>query len=207
VKAEKRKGSKQKHAKRKQSAGGKQNAGGCQTKHTMRQEETPSHQILQPGLVPPVSGSKDASQSEDEHPGGGPCTDAETAAQNLGDGTTTVMVRNVPNRYVCEELLSELIAATFEDFDFFYLPIDFNTKRNRGYAFVNFKSAQSAKLFTLAFHGQQLTRYASREVLEIAPAVTQGFEANMKIYMKKDGKRVNNQWFRPLIFTSDDFLC
>eukprot|EP00931_Biecheleriopsis_adriatica_P116545 TRINITY_DN9217_c0_g1_i1.p1 TRINITY_DN9217_c0_g1~~TRINITY_DN9217_c0_g1_i1.p1 ORF type:complete len:251 (+),score=66.07 TRINITY_DN9217_c0_g1_i1:63-755(+) len=179
-------------------------------KDAKRRQRAGDCQVFRPGLLP-GTGSEAASTPEscertsDVEPAA-QNRDAETAARCLGDGVTTVMVRNVPNRYVCEEVLSEVMAAGFEDFDFFYLPIDFNSKRNRGYAFINFHTACSARRFALAFHGQQFTRHASRKVLEIAPAVTQGFEENMKAYLKKDGKRVNNQWFRPLIFGREDFL-
>ena len=36
-------------------------------------------------------------------------------------------------------------ALTHFRFDFFYLPMDFKTKRNRGYGFINFHSTSAAK--------------------------------------------------------------
>eukprot|EP00434_Breviolum_minutum_P040012 symbB.v1.2.035547.t1/scaffold4812.1/size45942/2 len=90
------------------------------------------------------------------------------------------MVRNIPSCYNCEELLGDILAQSFEGtFDFFYLPIDFNTKRNRGYCFLNFRSSHWAREFVRTFHGQTLTRYCTKKILEISPAVTQGLENNM----------------------------
>lgn len=115
---------------------------------------------------------------------------------------TTVMLRNIPNRYTAEELLAEMLSEGFEDtFDFFYLPIDFRTKRNRGYAFINFHSSDLTKRFVMSFHHWQLTRYTTQKVLEVAPALTQGFDANVAQYIKKDSQRIQNPWFRPMIFT------
>eukprot|EP00913_Durusdinium_trenchii_P025119 g23579.t1 len=95
------------------------------------------------------------------------------------------MMRNIPNRYTCEELLSEVMAAGFDAmFDFFYLPMDFKTKRNRGYGFINFESADIAKQFVLNFHHRQLSLYTSRKIVEVAPAITQGYEANRIKYDK-----------------------
>jgi len=131
--------------------------------------------------------------------------DAETAVQSIGKDVTTVMVRNVPSRYTSEELVMEFVNEGFENFDYFYLPIDFNSKRNRGYAFINFHSPIFTQQFTLAFHGRKLTRYRTKKVLEITTAVTQGVEENTAKALSKAGVRVTNEWFRPMVFKSEDF--
>jgi len=121
------------------------------------------------------------------------------------ENATTVMLRNIPNRYTPEELLAEMIAAGFDNtFNFFYLPIDFSTKRNRGYGFINFRDPENAKKFVEAFHQQRLTRYATQKILEVSPALTQGFDANVSQYVRKDAQRIQNPWFRPMIFSFDE---
>lgn len=121
------------------------------------------------------------------------------------EGATTVMLKNIPNRYTVEELLAEILAEGFEDtFDFLYLPIDFCSKRNRGYAFVNFKEPAIAEEFMRSFHEIRLTRYPTQKILQVAPALTQGFEANMKQFVRKDAQRIQNRWFRPMIFGRDE---
>jgi len=96
---------------------------------------------------------------------------------------TTVMVRNIPNSYTVEEFLVELRADNFEGlFDFMYFPIDFLLKENKGYAFINFHNPCTRARFASVFDRRALTRYATREVLRVVPAATQGFEANMAKY-------------------------
>lgn len=114
------------------------------------------------------------------------------------------MLKNVPNRYTVEEILAELLAEGFEDtFDFLYLPIDFNSKRNRGYAFINFKKPGTVEGFVKAFNETRLTRYPTQKIVKVVPALTQGFEANVAAFTRKDAQRIQNQWFRPLIFGPD----
>eukprot|EP00929_Paragymnodinium_shiwhaense_P095516 TRINITY_DN566_c0_g2_i1.p1 TRINITY_DN566_c0_g2~~TRINITY_DN566_c0_g2_i1.p1 ORF type:complete len:423 (-),score=120.42 TRINITY_DN566_c0_g2_i1:485-1606(-) len=118
---------------------------------------------------------------------------------------TTVMLRNIPNRYTAEELLAEVISKGFEgQFDFFYLPIDFTTKRNRGYSFINFNAVDVAKRFMSTFHDQRLTRYSTQKILEVSPALTQGFQANIVQFVRKDAQRIQNPWFRPMIFKTTE---
>jgi len=118
---------------------------------------------------------------------------------------TTCMLRHIPNRYTAEEVLAEMLAVGFEGaFDFFYLPIDFKTKRNRGYSFINFRDAADTVRFVQSFHGKILKRYATHKILEVSPALTQGFEANVAQYVRKDAQRIQNPWFRPMIFADGD---
>eukprot|EP00439_Symbiodinium_sp_Y106_P065609 s2006_g10.t1 len=154
--------------------------------------------------------SQDASAENTPQPEEAPVPersmDAQKVASLFRDDKTTVMLRNIPNRYTCEELLSEVIMAGFDRmFDFFYLPMDFKTKRNRGYGFINFHSTSAAKQFALAFHHRQLKLYASKKIMEVAPAVTQGYQANLSKYFEKDSDRIKNDWFRPMLFTHEAF--
>merc|ERR1719277_2350412 len=70
---------------------------------------------------------------------------ASSACDSQADATT-LMIRNIPNRYSQDELIDELEGLGFTDtFDFFYSPIDVGTMGNVGYAFVNFVDAGAAK--------------------------------------------------------------
>ena len=118
---------------------------------------------------------------------------------------TTAMLRNIPNRYAAEELLAEIIAAGFEStFDFFYLPIDLTSKRNRGYAFINFRTGALASEFVRTFDKERLTRYSTQKILMIMPALTQGLGQNLHRFDTMGTKRIRNAWFRPMAFLSDD---
>ncbi|CAE7621292.1 ML3, partial [Symbiodinium sp. CCMP2456] len=53
-------------------------------------------------------------------------------------GRTTVMLRNLPNNYTRDMLLELIDSMGFRgQYDFLYLPIDFQTHACLGYAFVN----------------------------------------------------------------------
>merc|ERR1719436_552093 len=106
------------------------------------------------------------------------------------EGYTTVMLRNIPVRYTAEELLADFMEDGFDGtFDFFYLPIDFHNKRNRGYGFVNFRSVELTRKFVGVFHGRRLTRYSTQKIIEVSPAITQGFDENFNHYARKDAQR------------------
>merc|ERR1712008_546495 len=115
---------------------------------------------------------------------------------------TSVMVRHIPNRYKADEVLAEMLVVGFDGtFDFYYLPFDFVTKRNRGYAFINFRDAADACRFVQAFHGQRLTRYPTHKIIEVSPAALQGFDANVAQHVvRKGSRRIHNPWFRPMVF-------
>jgi len=116
--------------------------------------------------------------------------------------TTSIMLRNIPNRYTPEELLNEIDAQGFQaalDFDFFYIPTDFKTKRNMGYGFLNFCNSEKASHFRRAFCKRRLSAYATQKVLQMSPAREQGFEANARRYLRQQLGRVKNPWFKPMV--------
>lgn len=99
------------------------------------------------------------------------------------ENVTTVMMRNLPNKYSQHMLLEELNQEGFlGTFDFMYLPIDPETNANRGYAFINFTEPSFAWMLKLAYEGRKMGRFNSDKVVSIAPAALQGFEANYAHY-------------------------
>lgn len=64
------------------------------------------------------------------------------------------MLRNLPNNYTRSMLLALIDSEGFAaQYDFFYLPMDFNTRACLGYAFVNLTSADCAQRFWAKFDG------------------------------------------------------
>ncbi|XP_010321307.1 protein terminal ear1 homolog [Solanum lycopersicum] len=60
---------------------------------------------------------------------------------------TTVMIRNIPNQFRREPFmlfLDHYCSLNHWEYDFLYLPMDFRTNNNVGYAFVNFTSGCAA---------------------------------------------------------------
>ena len=53
------------------------------------------------------------------------------------DKRTTLMIKNIPNKYTQKMLLATIDEHFHGTYDFFYLPIDFKNKCNVGYAFIN----------------------------------------------------------------------
>jgi len=67
---------------------------------------------------------------------------------------TTVMLRNIPNRYTQGMLLTLLESRGYSGlYDFVYLPMDFRNGVNLGYAFVNVLGHPDAMRFMNAFEG------------------------------------------------------
>jgi hypothetical protein len=63
----------------------------------------------------------------------------ELVGTGQGQGNrTTLMIRNIPNKYTQKVLMQTIDEASFYGrYDFFYLPIDFKNRCNVGYAFIN----------------------------------------------------------------------
>lgn len=117
---------------------------------------------------------------------------------------TTVMLRNIPNKYVQSSLLEVIsMKGYFGGFDFFYLPVDFKNGCNMGYAFINFRTHELAAQFMNDFKGFQLPAVKSVKVCDVCWARVQGLKRNVEHYRNSPVNDLPNMELRPLIFGPD----
>jgi RNA recognition motif-containing protein len=111
---------------------------------------------------------------------------------------STVMLRNIPNKYTAGQLMEEFGKFGFRggDIDFFYLPIDFRNVCNVGFAFVNFSVHERAVEFMHAFENYRLPATNSSKICAVCWARIQGREANIAQY--KDSPI--SEEYRPWLF-------
>lgn len=95
---------------------------------------------------------------------------------NYSLNKTTLMIRNIPNKYT-KELMLETIDVKFKgSYDFFYLPIDFKNNCNVGYAFINFKDLKFIEPFYKHFNETKWPIFNSEKICSIKYARLQGKE-------------------------------
>jgi len=122
------------------------------------------------------------------------------------DRRTTVMIKNVPNKYSKSSLLQLIDHRLAGKYDFFYLPIDFRNKCNLGYAFVNMKDPLSIVQLVEEFSGKRWCRFKSDKVCEVVYARLQGKHSLMEHF--RSSRLMNkHQKYRPLVLDDNGNLC
>ncbi|PWA52026.1 Nucleotide-binding, alpha-beta plait [Artemisia annua] len=131
------------------------------------------------------------------------------------DSRTTVMIKNIPNKYSQKLLLNmldnhcihcnEQIEASDDNeplsaYDFLYLPIDFVNKCNVGYGFVNMTSPEATRRLYKAFHHQNWEVFNSKKICEVSYARLQGLEA-LKDHFKNSKFPRETEEYMPVTFT------
>ncbi|KAG9445526.1 hypothetical protein H6P81_011654 [Aristolochia fimbriata] len=130
------------------------------------------------------------------------------------DTRTTVMIKNIPNKYSQKLFLNmldnhcihlnEQIAEGDEEplsaYDFVYLPIDFNNKCNVGYGFVNLTSPQAAWRLYKTFHNQPWEVFNSRKICEVTYARLQGLET-LKEHFRNSKFACDTDEYLPVVFS------
>mmetsp|Transcript_74801 Transcript_74801/g.173283 ORF Transcript_74801/g.173283 Transcript_74801/m.173283 type:complete len:530 (+) Transcript_74801:234-1823(+) len=116
--------------------------------------------------------------------GGGSGAEGKDSNQETPSVYTTVMLRNIPNKYTREMLVKQLSVDFYGQFDFMYLPIDFKNKCNVGYGFINFRTVEACEKFVKDFHGVDVRKCLpglnSKKVVEVTPARVQGLQENVR---------------------------
>ncbi|KAL1200678.1 Protein MEI2-like 3 [Cardamine amara subsp. amara] len=90
------------------------------------------------------------------------------------DSRTTLMIKNIPNKYSRNMLLAAIDEKNSGTYDFLYLPIDFKNKCNVGYAFINMVSPKFIIALYEAFNGKKWDKFNSEKVASLAYARIQG---------------------------------
>ncbi|XP_068640800.1 protein MEI2-like 6 [Aristolochia californica] len=113
----------------------------------------------------------------------------------LSGESTTLMIRNIPNKFTkmlldfldshCREQNS---SGNIDDetsaYDFVYLPIDFGSGCNLGYAFVNFTYRSATVRLQRVLHKKKWDILGSKKICEINLAKIQGVEALQRHFEK-----------------------
>ena len=100
----------------------------------------------------------------------------------LEERRTTLMIKNVPNKFTKDIFLS-IFNKEFEDkFDLFLLPTDIKEKKNYGYAFINFINPLDIIYFFYRFNGKKWPNTNSLKICELVFSKIQGINKMIKHY-------------------------
>jgi len=113
----------------------------------------------------------------------------ETHPVRAGRDVTTIMVKNIPNRVRAEDLVEKLDELGFAGrCDYVYMPMDWKTHANKGFAFANFKTAKDALELAEKIEGTALfgkcnssgSSSSSGKRMTSCPATLQGIVQNLR---------------------------
>ena len=115
---------------------------------------------------------------------------------SMEDKRTTIMIKNIPNKFN-KDLLLSIINQNFKGtYDLFILPTDINKYKNFGYAFINFTSSYYIPYFYYMFNGKMWSSTNSKKICELTYSKVQGKENLLAhypikiIYGNEEAKKV-----------------
>ncbi|XP_024531526.1 protein MEI2-like 2 isoform X1 [Selaginella moellendorffii] len=138
------------------------------------------------------------------------------------DLRTTLMIKNIPNKYTSKLLLSTIDEHHRGTYDFIYLPIDFKVilgeqkcfpgidrllpvqnKCNVGYAFINMTEPAHIVPFYKSFNGKKWEKFNSEKVASLAYARIQG-KAALVAHFQNSSLMNEDKRCRPILFPSEN---
>ena len=100
---------------------------------------------------------------------------------SLEDKRTTIMIKNIPNKFTRELLLNTIDQHFKDTYDLFILPTDGSRNKNFGYSFINFTSSYFIPYFYFMFNNKKWSSTNSKKICEITYSKVQG-RANLISY-------------------------
>jgi hypothetical protein len=117
----------------------------------------------------------------------------------------TLMLRHLPLDYTPDALLDE-IKMFLPYMDFYYLPTNFETKKNLGYGFVNFVDRAAAQSFLQFWEQAGIKESGIRQEEAVIEARVQGFEANVEKFRNSSVMAVLPMYLKPRIYRNGQQL-
>uniref|UniRef100_A0A5B7BSJ0 RRM domain-containing protein n=1 Tax=Davidia involucrata TaxID=16924 RepID=A0A5B7BSJ0_DAVIN len=118
------------------------------------------------------------------------------------DSRTTLMIKNIPNKYTSKMLLAVIDEHCRGTYDFIYLPIDFKNKCNVGYAFINMLDPLQIIPFHKALNGKKWEKFNSEKVASLAYARIQG-KAALIVHFQNSSLMNEDKRCRPILFRTE----
>ena len=124
----------------------------------------------------------------------------------LNDRRTTVMIKNIKNKYTISTFLTEINEFFKNTYDIFYLPIDYVNKCNLGFAFINFVEPFHIILFYELYRGKKWKKFNSDKRCELLYAKFQGKKELIAHFEKGKVLSMDSEDKRPLILPTPNPL-
>ncbi|CAJ2649042.1 unnamed protein product [Trifolium pratense] len=118
------------------------------------------------------------------------------------DQRTTLMIKNIPNKYTSKKLQDTINERHKGTYDFLYLPIDFKNNCNVGYAFINMTSPSSIVPLYEVFNGKKWELFNSEKVAALAYARIQG-KAALIAHFQHSSLMDMDEDCRPILINTD----
>ena len=122
------------------------------------------------------------------------------------DKRTTLMIKNIPNKYTISTFLDEINIEFKNKYDLFYLPIDYGNKCNLGFAFINFVDSFHIIYFYDLYRGKKWKRFNSEKTCELLYAKIQGKKDLISHFEKGKVLSFDSEDKRPLILPTPNPL-
>lgn len=116
------------------------------------------------------------------------------------DDRTTLMIKNIPNKYTSQMVIDDLDTKDLNDtYDFFYMPRDKQHESNQGYAFINLLDPAYILAYNDEYSGKSWTIGNSKKLVELKYAVYQGQNANYENFKNKKVYQQGKESERPIL--------
>ena len=122
------------------------------------------------------------------------------------DKRTTLMIKNIPNKYTINLFLEEINIDFKDKYDIFYLPIDYENKCNLGFAFINFVESFHIIEFYDLYKGKKWKKFNSEKICDLVYAKYQGKKELINHFEKGKVLLFDNEEKRPLILPTPNPL-